>query len=55
MNDAVSLLMTMCSAVENLNLKFGTEVRTREQHFDIVDFFGDRAMLVNKIAREGRR
>ena len=38
MNDAVSLRMTMCSAVENLNLKFRTEVRTGEQHFDIIDF-----------------
>ena len=38
MNDAVYLLMTMCSAVENLNLKFRTDVRTREQHFDIIDF-----------------
>lgn len=38
MNEAGSWQVTMCSAVENLDLKFRTEVRTREQPSDMTEF-----------------
>lgn len=36
MNDVASLKMTVCSVVENLILKFKTDLRTRKQHFDVM-------------------
>lgn len=46
--------MTVYSTVENLNLKFRTEPRTRKQHFDITDIWVIKWGKWIKLLREPR-